>query len=285
MPNPTPLSQTTPHPSHTFSTSSTSLQILNLASPRLRPDSSDNSIIRLSPITLPKKRPPSKLALPPIGIKLNPAAPLTIMLDSKTNAMPQIIETTSGIRCHMPQSHPQSPSPTTVPLLSLNAKSLTLWSTPKHHLSTPTHKRNTPEHDFDQDQHSRAQQSPIDKPHPATPTTIKKDPRHSATHVGIKAGPPEDLCPPTSHTNKRLKPRPPQTHVKDLDVHPPEPAQCTSLPQTEEKPLHSGSEAPRIKPSNATQKHHGTPQEDSQHPHRALELFLRHSAPSQQPQD
>ncbi|KAG5349216.1 hypothetical protein C0989_005226, partial [Termitomyces sp. Mn162] len=54
-------------------------------------------IIQLSPTTLPKKRPPSKLALPSIGIKLNPAAPPTITQDAKTDATPQIIETTSGI--------------------------------------------------------------------------------------------------------------------------------------------------------------------------------------------
>ncbi|KAG5349812.1 hypothetical protein C0989_001786 [Termitomyces sp. Mn162] len=54
-------------------------------------------IIPLSPTTLPKKRPPSKLALLLIGIKLNPAAPPTITQDAKTNTMPQVIETTSGI--------------------------------------------------------------------------------------------------------------------------------------------------------------------------------------------
>ncbi|KAG5348803.1 hypothetical protein C0989_008043 [Termitomyces sp. Mn162] len=54
-------------------------------------------IIQLSPTTLPKKRPPSKLALPLIGIKLNPAAPPTIMQVTKTDAMPQIIETPSRI--------------------------------------------------------------------------------------------------------------------------------------------------------------------------------------------
>ncbi|KAG5329702.1 hypothetical protein C0989_009348, partial [Termitomyces sp. Mn162] len=54
-------------------------------------------IIRLSPTTLPKKRPPSKLALLSIGIKLNPAAPPTITQDSETKATPQIIETTSRI--------------------------------------------------------------------------------------------------------------------------------------------------------------------------------------------
>ncbi|KAG5349286.1 hypothetical protein C0989_004822, partial [Termitomyces sp. Mn162] len=54
-------------------------------------------IIQLSPTTLPEKRPPSKLALPSIGIKLNPAAPPMIMQDAKTNATPQIMETTSGI--------------------------------------------------------------------------------------------------------------------------------------------------------------------------------------------
>ncbi|KAG5333796.1 hypothetical protein C0989_004790 [Termitomyces sp. Mn162] len=110
MPNPTPLLQTTPHSSHTFSASSASPQRPNPALPRLYPEPqqqfgplldtfSDTAqqIIRLSPTTLPKKRPPSKLALPLIGIKLNPAAPPTIMQDSKTKAMPQIIETTSRI--------------------------------------------------------------------------------------------------------------------------------------------------------------------------------------------
>ncbi|KAG5719395.1 hypothetical protein E4T56_gene13463 [Termitomyces sp. T112] len=49
---------------------------------------------------------------------------------------------------------------------------------------------------------------PKDKPHSATPTTIKKDLCHPATRIGIKAGPPEDLHPPppASHTNKRPKP-------------------------------------------------------------------------------
>ncbi|KAG5726632.1 hypothetical protein E4T56_gene5551 [Termitomyces sp. T112] len=96
---------------------------------------------------------------------------------------------------------------------------------------------------------SSNQLHPEDKPHPATPTIIKKDPRHPATHVGTKAGPLEDPTPPASHTNKRSKPRPPRTHVRDPEVHPLVPAQYTSPPQTGENPYTLG---PRPQESNST---------------------------------
>ncbi|KAG5722137.1 hypothetical protein E4T56_gene7029 [Termitomyces sp. T112] len=98
---------------------------------------------------------------------------------------------------------------------------------------------------------------PKDKPCPATPTIVKKDPCHPATCIGIKAGPLEDPAPPTSHTNKKLKLRPPQTHVKDLEVHPLEPAQHTSPLQTEENPYTLGPRPresnPATPPKNATE--------------------------------
>ncbi|KAG5331693.1 hypothetical protein C0989_007446, partial [Termitomyces sp. Mn162] len=94
---------------------------------------------------------------------------------------------------------------------------------------------------------SSDQLCPEDKPHPATPTIVKKDPRHPATCVSTKARPLEDPAPPASCTNKGPKPRPPQTHIKDLEVHPLEPAQHTSPLQTEENPY---TLSPRPRESN-----------------------------------
>ncbi|KAG5348821.1 hypothetical protein C0989_007939, partial [Termitomyces sp. Mn162] len=104
---------------------------------------------------------------------------------------------------------------------------------------------------------SSDQLHPKDKPHPTTPTIVKKDPCHSATCIGTKAGPLEDPAPPTSHTNKRPKPQPPRTHLKDPEVHPLEPAQHTSPLQTEENPYTLGPRPqesnPATLPTNATE--------------------------------
>ncbi|KAG5348937.1 hypothetical protein C0989_007087 [Termitomyces sp. Mn162] len=110
---------------------------------------------------------------------------------------------------------------------------------------------------------SSDQLRPEDKPHPTTPTIVKKDPRHPATHISTKAGLPEDPTPPASHTNKRPKPQPPQTHVEDPEVHPLELAQHTSLPQTEENPYTLGlrlrESNPAMPPTNATELCRKTP--------------------------
>ncbi|KAG5727076.1 hypothetical protein E4T56_gene20315 [Termitomyces sp. T112] len=109
---------------------------------------------------------------------------------------------------------------------------------------------------------SSDQLRPEDKPHPTTPTIIKKDPRHPATCIGTKAGLQEDPAPPASH-NRRSKPRPPRTHVGDPEVHPLEPAQHTSLLQTGENPYTLGPRPwesnPATPPKSATELCRKTP--------------------------
>ncbi|KAG5730013.1 hypothetical protein E4T56_gene20198 [Termitomyces sp. T112] len=95
---------------------------------------------------------------------------------------------------------------------------------------------------------------------PPPPPSSKRTP---ATCVGTKAGPPEDPAPPASRTNKRPKPRPPQTHVEDPEVHPLEPAQHTSPPQTENNPYTLGPRPresnPAMPPTNAMELRRKTP--------------------------
>ncbi|KAG5348807.1 hypothetical protein C0989_008019 [Termitomyces sp. Mn162] len=110
---------------------------------------------------------------------------------------------------------------------------------------------------------SSDQLHPEDKPHPTTPTIVKKDPRHPTTHVSTKARLPEDPTPPASRTNKRPKPRPPRTHIEDLEVHPLEPAEHMSPLQTEENPYTLGPRLqgsnPATLPTNTTELRRKTP--------------------------